>query len=151
MSRSNLAPFRREFTATEIGILGEDEGAYVGDIKTLYVNIAPINTAKGYIQGKIGRQGTWFNVPFTLKDGRTGSVDISEVEYIRFVVDVLSEETKITLFGYYDKDAPETVTVAFDQEQLNREMSNASALCEIKDILSDIKEHLRIITGEDDI
>lgn len=149
MARSIEAPFRREYNITSTGTLGPEEGTYVGDIKTIYVNIEPTNTVKGFIQGKIGREGDWANVPFTLKEGRTGAVDISGVEYIRFVVDVLVIDTYITIFGYYEKDDSGPKEIKFNQVDLEREVTNNVLLCDIKEVLEKIEFHLSIITGEE--
>lgn len=149
MSRSIEAPFRREYNITTIGTVGPEEGTYVGDIKTIYINIDPSNTARGTIQGKIGRSGKWFDIPFSLKEGRTGAIDVSGVEYIKFIADSVIKPTYMIVFGYYEKDAEGPIEITFNEHQLNREVMNTVLLCDIKEVLEKIEFQLKIITGEE--
>ena len=148
MARSLDAPFKREFTITETGILGPGD-IYVGDIKTLYISMNPTSSAKGVIQGKIGRDGKYFDVPFTITEGRSGALDISEVEYIRFVASVVTGQTDLNLFGYYDVIDNKQVTVTYNQDEMDRNILKVSLLEDIKEELQKLNFHMSMITGED--
>lgn len=149
MARSLDAPFRREFTFSTSGFLGPKEGIYVGDIKTIYINVEPLGKAEGSIQGKIGRGGDFFNIPFSLKEGLTGAIDVSGVEYIRFRADDVSTETTITIFGYYDPPQKDSFTVQKSKEDKDRDIETLITLCDIRDLLKKIETHMSIITNED--
>ena len=148
MARSIEAPFRREFTITQIGELGSGD-LYVGDIKTLYLSVNPTTSANGVIRGKIGRDGQYFDVPFTLTEGRSGPIDISEVEYITFVASVVNAPTDLNLFGYYDVIDNKHVTVTYNQDEIDRNILKVSLLEDIKEELQKLNLHMSIITGED--
>lgn len=149
MARSDKAPFKREFDFNVAGILGGGEGMYVGDIKTIYIDMNPINTATGFIEGKIGRDGKWFKVPYSLDEGRSGAVDVTEVEYIKFVVDTVQESTSINMFGYYDAPQNKEIEITFKEADQNRNIEQLCTIIDIKEELIKLNTYMKIITGED--
>jgi len=149
MARSIEAPFRREFPISLKGILGDSNGIYVGDIKTLHISMNPVNSADGFIEGKIGRDGLWTTIPFTLTEGKTGAIDISEIEYVRFTVTRVDKLTDLNMFGYQEQSKPDILQVELSQADVDRSTETLSTLKDIKKELKRLNTYMHIITGEE--
>lgn len=148
MARSIEAPFRREYTFSNSGIVTPEGGIYIGDIKTIHIGISPTSAADGLIQGKIGRQGEWFVVPFTIEEGRTGPIDVSHVEYIQLNATKVAQTTTLSLFGYYDLTDDEIIEVKNTTRDFNIAKENLCVLEDIRKELKTMNKHLKEITGE---
>ena len=149
MARNEKIPFRREFTATAAGTLATD--IYVGDIKTIYAVISPTNSINGRILGKVGLKGVYKDIPFTLTEGETGAIDISGVEYIAFVVDSISKDTQITIFGYEDDSRPDVVKMELssDSNDIRIALDNNESLKSIDKELKKLNKYMSIIVGDE--
>lgn len=150
MSRNPKAPFNREFTVTQTGILGNIEGDYVGDIKTIYIHTSSV-AAEGLIEGKIGRGGKWYSVPFSIVEGLTGAIDISGYEYIRFTATRITQSTDIRILGLFDQVNDELVQIEYKEREQDRSIDSACLLKEIKSELIKLNTYMALITGEDKV
>lgn len=148
MARSIEAPFRREFMITSKGVLGGGD-IYVGDIKTLYIGMYPTASAAGVIEGKIGRDGKYTIIPFSLTEGRSGPIDVSGIEFIKFTASIVSEPTDINMFGYYDAVNNEETIIRYNEDEEDRSIITVSLLEDIKEELQKLNLHMSVITGEE--
>ena len=122
----------------------------MGDIKTLYMSLSPIDSISLLIEGKIGSDGDWFTVDFNLPSGGGADpIDIREVEYIRFQALSVKRVCRLNLFGYYDSETENKVEVYTTGRDLDREVEVAGILHDIRTELRTLNTHMSIITGEE--
>lgn len=146
MARSDKIPFRREFTITSSGFLGDANGFYVGDIMSMHIN-SSVNTTGFSVQGRSSIKHNWETIH---KNGELQDLDVRQWEYIRvdaFLLSGVASDT-IILFGYdlpRDKDIQITQTVGPD---LNYMSDTAQCLKEIREELYRLNRYMEEIVGE---
>lgn len=148
MARSDKTPFKREYTISSNGVLGNEE-FYVPDIRTLYFTVSPTGGADGLIQGKIGLDGNWVIIPFTVdSDGNSGAIDITPFEYVRFQALSVIKETNINIVGFYSEPNKEKTSIEFAQRELDIMIENNHSLKHIEKQLEILNEYMSIIIGD---
>lgn len=150
MARSDKAPFRRELIMTEDGYFIHDEGFYVGDIKTIHINILNGQDSNYKIEGKVGRSGDWQRIFTTSKSQRhIPNIDISEFEWVRLEVFGIDEATEVIMFGYKEATALKEMPITFNENDLNRNIDQVCLLKDIKEELQKLNIYMELITGEE--
>jgi hypothetical protein len=151
MARSDIAPFRREATMSSSGyFLNEKNGFYVGDIKTLHMDILNGNETSYLLEGKVGRTGEWQQIQGdSLTNRHFKNADISSYEYIRLKLYDVAHNVDVVIFGYTDNPILKELTVKEEQSVLERNVEIVCLLTEIKEELQKNNIFLSEILGEE--
>jgi hypothetical protein len=139
-TRSDIAPFRREQTMTGSGFfLDQRDGFYVGDIKTLHMDILNGNETSYLLEGKVGRKGEWQTVSGdSLENRHFKNIDISSYEYIRLRLYDVTHSVDIVVFGYTNNPILTELKIKEEQSVLER---NTEILCILEDIRDELKKN----------
>lgn len=146
MARNDKVPFRREFTVTSNGYVGDSNGFYVGDIMSLHVDSSVDNTGF-FVEGRTSTKTKWETIHI---NGEKRDVDIREWEYVRVSVKLPKASTSITvvLFGYsIPVDKKEIITVSSEKD-LHLALENNNNLKQILIELEKLNDYMSIITGD---
>lgn len=146
MARSDKVQFRREFTLTSNGYVGSSEGFFVGDILSLHVDF--LGEEVSYlIQGKVGRQGIWVNLP-NKGHGHISDLDIRAYEYVRIEVFNIDTSINVIMFGYEENVKQDSIIAKLSGNEERINLENNDNLKQIKNELIKLNQYMEIITGD---
>ena len=148
MARNDKVPFRREFTLTANGYVGNADGFFVGDILSLHIDI--VNVKAGVlVEGKVGRQGDWQRITNANNVNNIPNIDIRQYEYVRINLTNIKNTTNIVLFGYEENIIQTNIeTIATDRDfDINIQIK--CLLGEIKEELVKLNQQMIEITGDE--
>lgn len=148
MARNDKVPFRREFTLTSNGYVGNADGFFVGDILSLHIDI--VNVKAGVlVEGKVGRQGDWQRITNANNVNNIPNIDIRQYEYVRINLTNIKNTTNIVLFGYEENIIQTNIeTIATDRDfDINIQIK--CLLGEIKEELVKLNQQMIEITGDE--
>lgn len=148
MARNDKVPFRREFTLTSNGYVGNADGFFVGDILSLHIDIVTVK-AGVLVEGKVGRQGDWQRITNANNVNNIPNIDIRQYEYVRINLTNIKNTTNIVLFGYEENIIQTNIeTIATDRDfDINIQIK--CLLGEIKEELVKLNQQMIEITGDE--
>jgi hypothetical protein len=150
MARNDKVKFRREYTITSDGYLGDSTGLFVGDILSLHIDIVS-NKASIVVEGKIGHTGDWNKIAIMPNAESLMDIDLREYEYVRIHAYNVDTSTKIVLFGYDVPVLQREINVIQSKEDERRNIDNNIVLKEMLEELKKINIHLSLIDEEEGI
>ena len=148
MARSDKVPFRREFTLTSNGYVGNADGFFVGDILSLHIDIVD-KTAGLLLEGKVGRQGNWELITSVNKVKSLPNIDIREYEYVRIQAFDIASSTNVVIFGYEQNILQTALETVASERDFNTNMEIKCLLVEIKKELVKLNLQMAEITGDE--
>lgn len=150
MARSDKAPFRRSADVSSDGYFLQSEGFYVGDIRTLHMDLIDSNTNITYVlQGKVGREGVWQEISDAIITAKHfKNLDVSSYEYVRLKLLNVSSTVTVTIFGYEGAAIANEVSIKDSQAAINRDSALLDEVCSIKDEIKKIVIYMEEILGD---
>lgn len=148
MARSDKVAFRREFSITEPGYVGnESVGFFVGDILSLHIDFSRIGTAF-ILEGKVGRQGTWENIETGSKGSHFPDIDIRSYEYFRLCIIDVTQPVNVIIFGYEENVIQKEITTKYNDRDFMQLCKMTQASEDMREELIKLNKYMEIITGE---
>ena len=148
MARSDKVPFRREFTLTSNGYVGNADGFFVGDILSLHIDIVD-KSAGLLLEGKVGRQGNWELITSVNKVKSLPNIDIREYEYVRIQAFDIVSSTNVVIFGYEQNILQTALETVASERDFNTNIAIKCLLVEIKEELIKLNLQMAEITGDE--
>lgn len=148
MARSDKVPFRREFTLTSNGYVGNADGFFVGDILSLHIDIVD-KSAGLLLEGKVGRQGNWELITSVNKVKSLPNIDIREYEYVRIQAFDIVSSTNVVIFGYEQNILQTALETVASERDFNTNLAIKCLLVEIKEELIKLNLQMAEITGDE--
>ena len=150
MARSDKAPFRREGTMTSSGFFLSSDGFYVGDIRTLHMDILNGNETSYLLEGKAGRTGEWQRVQGqSLENRHFKDINISSYEYIRLRLYDVKGNVEIVIFGYEGNPVQSKLNVVQNKDIITHNIEMLCLLNDMKEELKKLNIYMSEILGEE--
>jgi hypothetical protein len=147
MARSDKVAFRREFTLTTSGYVGDSTGFFVGDIFSLHVDILDGATTI-LAEGKVGREGDWETILTGPTQRHVAPLDIRSYEYVRVQIFKITKTTQVILFGYDAPIVQKQIVTEAGERDFTHILNAVCDIAEIKNELKTLNKYMEIITGD---